>query len=78
MRVTCHTAEMLSQAGCTECQVYWITHGCTGTPARKAPVLKGSKQCPFVVVPCSQQSHLKLGYDLAGFRTSSCQLLARS
>ena len=52
IRVTCQIAEMLSQAGCTVWQVYWITCGCTGTPAKKAPDLKGSRQCPFVVVPC--------------------------
>ena len=28
----------------------------TGTPARKAPVLKGSTSFPFVVVPCTLET----------------------
>ena len=31
---------------------YFKTMGCTGQPARKAPDLNGSRNCPFVVVPC--------------------------
>lgn len=32
--------------------LYCSTTGCTGTPARKAPVLNGSRPLPLVVVPC--------------------------
>ena len=51
-RPTWRTADMLSHEGCMLRGVYRMTTGCTGAPARKAPVLKGSRQCPFVVVPC--------------------------
>ena len=66
MRARCHAAEMLSQEGCTLQGVYWITTGCTGTPARKAPVLKGSRQCPLVVVPCLHPPAVRQALHEAG------------
>ncbi len=37
---------------------YFRITGWTGSPARKAPVLKGSRYSPFDVVPCELSRHL--------------------
>lgn len=54
-RNTCQRAVTLSQAGDTLSGPYFNITGCTGAPARKAPVLNGSRHLPFEVVPCKRR-----------------------
>lgn len=56
MRNTCQKAVTLSQAGDTVSGPYFRITGCTGAPARNAPVLNGNMYFPFVVVPCRRNS----------------------
>lgn len=37
---------------------YCMSTGCTGTPARNAPLLNGSRYLPLVVVPCWKEQNL--------------------
>ena len=57
MRKMCHSAPTLSQAGDTLSGPYLMITGCTGAPARKAPVLNGRMHFPFDVVPCKRAAH---------------------
>jgi hypothetical protein len=51
--------EMVSQAGLKRLYGYFRITGLTGVWAKKAPVLKGSKCSPFVVVPSVHQGKLQ-------------------
>lgn len=43
---------------------YFKTIGCTGNPAKKAPVLKGKRKLPFVVVPCMPHKAFTMPFEI--------------